>query len=142
LRGRSIPSICKWLFSIGPKVGESELLVLVYYDTQILSQLTIWYRIKIGQTNPKLIISVHITHFHTTKIILDFRLVNTMGKISNHTYSPNWSPCDFYAFGYVNESLIRKKFTNREEVLESINHTLKDIKQMTLEQGLMTILKY
>jgi hypothetical protein len=74
--------------------------------------------------------------------MLDFTSANTMGRVLDLTYSPNWPPCDFYIFGYVNESLIKKKFSDQEEVLEAINHILKDIEQMTFEQGLMTILKY
>jgi hypothetical protein len=74
-----------------------------------------------------LIMSVHIARLHIIRITLAFMSVNTMGRTSDSPYSSDWTSCDFYLFDYANKSLIRKKFTDREEFLEAINHTLENI---------------
>jgi hypothetical protein len=51
---------------------------------------------------------------------VDFMFVNIMRRTLHFLYSPDFTPCDFYLFGYVKEFLVGREFADREELLAAI----------------------
>jgi hypothetical protein len=65
---------------------------------------------------------------------VDFMSASIMERVLHPPYLPNRAPCDFYLFDYIKESVTRKEFIDREDLLEAINHILEGIDEMTLKQ--------
>jgi hypothetical protein len=65
---------------------------------------------------------------------LDFISVNTMRRAQHSPYSSDLTLCNFYLFGYVQESLAGKEFLDRKDFLETVNRILEGSEKVTLEQ--------
>jgi histone-lysine N-methyltransferase SETMAR len=85
-----------------------------FYVTQILGQLSDWWRTQVGRTNRKLWVHADNARPHIATVTLQFMQQNAMRRVPHPPYSLDLAPSDFYLFDYIKQLLLRCEFTDRD----------------------------